>query len=140
MVEAIEAQSGQRPEAILADSGYCSEESRKHLESADQPEKKIEGYLATDRREHGEYGRPCRRGPRPKGATRVDRMRRKLQTKAGKAVYAARKCVVEPVFGQIKQARGFRQFVLRGIRKVKGEWALVCLTHNLLRLHAAQPA
>ena len=140
MVEAIEAQSGQRPEAILADSGYCSEENLKHLESADQPEKKIEGYLATDRREHGEYGRPCRRGPRPKGATRVDRMRRKLQTKAGKAVYAARKCVVEPVFGQIKQARGFRQFVLRGIRKVKREWALVCLTHNLLRLHAAQPA
>ena len=70
----------------------------------------------------------------------MDRMRRRLQTKAGKAVYAARKCVVEPVFGQIKQARGFRQFVLRGIRKVRGEWALVCLTHNLLRLHAAQQA
>ena len=140
MVEAIEAQSGQRPEAILADSGYCSEENLKHLESADQPEKKIEGYIATDKQEHGEYGQPCRRGPLPKGATRVDRMKRKLQTKAGKAVYAARKCVVEPVFGQIKQARGFRQFVLRGIRKVRGEWALVCLTHNILRLHAAQQA
>mgnify|MGYP001636579096 FL=1 len=63
-----------------------------------------------------------------------------MQTKAGKAVYAARKYVVEPVFGQIKQARGFRQFVLRGIRKIRGEWALVCLTHNLLRLHAAQQA
>ena len=59
-------------------------------------------------------------------------MKRKLQTKAGKAVYAARKCVVEPVFGQIKQARGFRQFLLRGKQKVKGEWALVCLTHNIL--------
>ena len=67
-------------------------------------------------------------------------MRRKLKTKAGKAVYAARKCVVEPVFGQIKQARGFRQFVLRGIQKVKGEWALVCLTHNILRLYAASQA
>ena len=60
-----------------------------------------------------------------------------LQTKVGKAVYAARKCVVEPVFGQIKQARGFRQFLLRGKEKVKGECALLCLTHNLLRLHAA---
>ena len=57
--------------------------------------------------------------------------------KVGKAAYAARKCVVEPVFGQIKQARGFRQFLLRGKEKVKGEWALVCLTHNILRLYAA---
>jgi hypothetical protein len=140
MVEAIEEQSGQRPEAILADSGYCSEENLKYLESADQPEKKIEGYLATGRQKHGEHHAPCKRGPLPKGATRVDRMRRKLQTKVGKAVYAARKYVVEPVFGQIKQARGFRQFVLRGIRKVQGEWALVCLTHNVLRLYAARQA
>jgi transposase len=140
MVEAIEAQSGHRPEAILADSGYCSEENLKHLESADEPEKKIEGYIATGKQKHGEYRQPCRRGPLPQGATRVDRMQRKLQTKAGKAVYAARKCVVEPVFGQIKQAQGFRQFVLRGIHKVKGEWALVCLSHNIRRLHAAQQA
>lgn len=140
MVEAIEQQSGQRPEAILADSGYCSEENLGYLESAEQPEKRIEGYVATGRQRHGERRQPCKRGPLPKGASRVDRMRRKLQTKAGKAVYAARKCVVEPVFGQIKQARGFRQFVLRGIRKVKGEWALVCLTHNVLRLYAAQQA
>jgi transposase len=140
LVEAIEAQSGHRPEAILADSGYCSEENLKHLESADEPEKKIEGYIATGKQKHGEYRQPCRRGPLPKGATRVDRMQRKLQTKAGKAVYAARKCVVEPVFGQIKQAQGFRQFVLRGIHKVKGEWALVCLSHTIRRLHAAQQA
>jgi hypothetical protein len=73
----------------------------------------------------------------PKGATKVDRMKRKLQTKVGQAVYAARKSVVEPVFGLIKQARGFRQFLLRGKNKVQGEWALLCLTHNLLRLHAA---
>jgi Transposase DDE domain len=59
-------------------------------------------------------------------------MKRKLQTKAGRAVYAARKTIVEPVFGQIKQARGFRQFLLRGLAKVQGEWALVCLTHNIL--------
>ncbi len=140
MVEVIEQQSGQQPEAILADSGYCSEENLKYLESADQPEKKIEGYIATGKQKHGEHRQPCQRGPLPKGASRVDRMKRKLLTKAGKAVYAARKCVVEPVFGQIKQARGFRQFVLRGIRKVKGEWALVCLTHNILRFYAAQEA
>jgi len=140
MVEVIEQQSGQRPEGILADSGYCSEENLKGLESADQPEKKIEGFIAAGQQKHGEFRPPCKRGPLPKGATRVDRMRRKLQTKVGKAVYAARKCVVEPVFGQIKQARGFRQFLLRGIRKVKGEWALVCLTHNILRLYAAQQA
>lgn len=140
MVEAIEAQSGQRPAAVLADSGYCSEENLRYLESAEQPEKKIEGYIATGKQKHGEYRQPCKRGPLPKGATRVDRMMRKLQTKAGRAVYAARKCVVEPVFGQIKQGRGFRQFLLRGIRKVKGEWALVCMTHNVLRLYAAHQA
>src|SRR5467141_1527865 len=136
MVELIEQQSGQRPEAILADSGYCSEENLAYLESADQPERKIDGFIATGKQKHGEHRLPCKRGPLPKGATKVDRMKRKLQTKVGKAVYAARKCVVEPVFGQIKQARGFRQFLLRGKDKIKGEWALVCLTHNILRLHA----
>jgi len=65
----------------------------------------------------------------------IGRMRRKLKTKAGKAVYAARKTIVEPVFGQIKHARGFRQFLLRGIDKVRAEWSLVCLTHNVLKLY-----
>jgi transposase len=138
MVEAIEQQCGQRPEAILADNGYCSEENLAFLESAEQPERKIEGYIATGKQKHGEHRLPCPRGPLPKGATRVEKMKRKLKTKVGKAIYAARKCVVEPVFGQIKQARGFRQFLLRGKEKVKGEWALVCLTHNILRLYAVQ--
>jgi len=62
-------------------------------------------------------------------------MRRRLQTKTGAAIYAARKGIVEPVFGQIKHVRGFRQFLLRGLKKVQGEWALVCLTHNILKLH-----
>ena len=137
MVELMEQQSGQRPEAILADNGYCSEENLEHLESADQPERKIDGFIATGKQKHGEHRKPAKRGPLPKGATKVDRMKQKLKTKVGKAVYAARKCVVEPVFGQIKQARGFRQFLLRGKDKVKGEWALLCLTHNILRLHAA---
>jgi transposase len=137
MVELIEQQSGQRPVAILADNGYCSEENLEYLESTEEPERQIEGFIATGKQKHGEHRLPAKRGPSPKGATRVDRMKRKLQTKVGKAVYAARKCVVEPVFGQIKQARGFRQLLLRGKEKVKGEWALLCLTHNILRLHAA---
>jgi hypothetical protein len=62
-------------------------------------------------------------------------MKRKLQTKAGRAIYAARKTIVEPVFGQIKHARGFRQFLLRGIDNVRAEWSLVCRTHNILKLY-----
>src|SRR5271156_3153626 len=137
MVELIEQQSGQRPEAVLADNGYCSEQNLEHLESAEQPGRRIEGFIATGKQTHGEHRLPAKRGPLPKGATKVDGRKRKLQTKVGKAVYAAPKCVVEPVFGQIKQARGFRQFLLRGKEKVKGEWALLCLTHNVLRLYAA---
>jgi hypothetical protein len=79
--------------------------------------------------------RVCGRGPLPKGATRVERMKWKLLTKAGASVYAARQGIVEPVFGQIKEARGFRGFSLRGFEKVKAEWALVCATHNLLKMY-----
>jgi transposase len=135
LVEAIEQQSGQRPEEVLADSGYCSEQNLEALESVSNPERRIAGYVATERQKHGEHREPCPKGPLPKDATRVDHMRRKLKTKAGKAVYAARKAIVEPVFGQIKQARGFRQFLMRGIEKVRGEWSLVCLTHNILKCY-----
>ena len=130
MVEAVEHQSGQMPEQVLADSGYCSERNLEYLEN-----KPLDVYIATGRQKHGHKLERCKRGPLPQGATRVDKMTRKLRTKAGAAVYAARKCIVEPVFGQIKQARGFRQFLLRGIRKVRGEWALVCATHNILKMY-----
>jgi transposase len=129
-VEAIREQAGQKPQEILTDSGYCSEANLKYLEK-----KKIEGFIATDRESYRGRLQPGPRGPLPQGATRVDRMRRKLQTKVGAAIYSRRKTVVEPVFGQIKQARGFRQFLLRGLGKVQGEWAMICLTHNLLKLH-----
>jgi DDE family transposase len=135
MLEKMEQQSGQRPEAILADSGYCSEKNLELLEAAAESGPRVTGYIATGKQKHGEYRQPCPRGPLPKDATRVERMKRKLQTKAGKAVYAARKTIVEPVFGQIKHARGFRQFLLRGIEKVRAEWSLVCLTHNVLKLY-----
>lgn len=130
LVEAIQEQAGQKPEEVLADSGYCSEDNLSYL-----AKKRIEGFVATEKQKHGQYGQPCRCGPLPKGASRVERMQRKLETKAGAAVYALRKTIVEPVFGQIKQARGFRQFLLRGLEKVRGEWALICMTHNLLKLH-----
>jgi transposase len=129
-VEAIREQSGQKPEEVISDSGYCSDANLKYLEK-----KKIEGFVAVDRESYRDREKPCPRGPLPKGATRVDRMRRKLQTKMGAAIYSRRKTVVEPVFGQIKQARAFRQFLLRGLKKVRGEWAMICLTHNILKLH-----
>ena len=75
------------------------------------------------------------RGRIPSGATVQERMDRKLRTKKGKREYSKRKGTVEPVFGQIKQARGFRQFLLRGLERVQGEWSLVCTTHNILKLY-----
>jgi hypothetical protein len=134
MMEAVEEQSGQRPASVLADSGYCSDENLAYLASEENPENRIEAYIATGRQKHGEQ-RVCPRGPLPAMATRVDRMTRKLQTKAGAAIYAARKAIVEPVFGQIKEARGFRRFSLRGLEKVRAEWALVCATHNILKIY-----
>src|SRR5215831_1861201 len=127
---AVQEQAGQKPAEVVSDSGYCSEANLKYLE-----QKKIEGFVATDRESYRDRSQPGPRGPLPKGATRVDHMRRKLQTKMGAAVYARRKTVVEPVFGQIKQARGFRQFLLRGLKKVQAEWAMICLTHNILKLY-----
>jgi transposase len=129
-VKAVEEQAGQKPQEVMTDSGYCSEANLKYLEK-----NKIEGFIATDKESYRDRQQPGPRGPLPPGATRVDRMRRKLQTKAGAAIYSRRKTIVEPVFGQIKQARGFRQFLLRGLEKVQGEWAMICLTHNILKLH-----
>jgi transposase len=130
LVEAMEEQSEQKPEEVLVDSGYCSDGNLEYLE-----EEEIEGFVATEKQKHGERSETCKRGPLRNDATRVERMDRKLKTKVGAAIYARRKCIVEPVFGQIKQARGFRQFLLRGLEKVRGEWALICMTHNLLKFH-----
>ena len=130
MVELIEEQAGQSPEEPLADSGYCSDDNLEYLTHAG-----IDSYIATGRQKHGEALVRCKPGPVPKGTSRTDRMKRKLQTKAGKRTYATRKVIVEPVFGQIKQARGFRQFLLRGLGKVQMEWALLCLTHNILKMY-----
>jgi hypothetical protein len=130
MIDAVRRQSRHRVREVLADSGYCSEENLRQA-----AKKKIGLYVATEKNKHHQSAPPHQRGRIPKAATLVERMKRKLQTKAGRAIYAGRKTIVEPVFGQIKQARGFRQFLLRGVEKVRAEWALVCTTHNLLKLH-----
>lgn len=130
MIDKVKQQSGQKVKETLADSGYCSEEN---LHAAKK--KKVDLYVATGKQKHNEPAPPCPRGPVPKSATLVDRMKRKLTTQEGRAIYALRKTIVEPVFGQVKHARGFRQFMLRGYEKVQGEWALVCTTHNLLKLY-----
>jgi transposase len=130
MITTIAQQAGLTPTHVLADAGYCSEENL-----AAMAETTIDAYISTRKQKHGERPGPCPRGPLPTTATRVDRMSRKLLTKVGAAIYARRKAMVEPVLGQIKQARGFRQFMLRGVRKVRGEWSLVCTTHNILKLY-----
>ena len=135
LLEAVEQQAGQRPQQVLADSGYCSEQNLQSLETAAEPENKIEACLATKKDKHGKRPAAAKRGALPRGATRVERMKRKLQTLAGAKVYTQRKGIVEPVFGQIKQGRGMRGFLLRGLEKVRGEWALICLTHNILKMH-----
>ena len=130
MIATITQQSGEAPAVLLADAGYCSDANVVAINATP-----IDAYISTRKQSHGERPGPCPRGPLPATATPTDRMTRKVQTKAGAAVYAARKAIVEPVFGQIKQARGFRQFLLRGLEKVQGEWSLVCTTHNILRMY-----
>ena len=130
MITIIAQQSGDTPTQLLADAGYCSDANLTAIAATT-----IDAYISTRKQKHGERPGPCPRGPLPKSATTVDRMSRKLHAKAGAAVYAARKGIVEPVIGQIKQARGFRQFLLRGFDKVQGEWSLVCTTHNILKLY-----
>jgi transposase len=131
MITTIAQQTGgETPFEVLADAGYCSEANVTAIAKTT-----IDAYISTRKQKHGERPGPCPRGPLPTTATGVDRMSRKLHTKVGAAIYAARKGIVEPVFGQIKHARGFRQFLLRGVEKVQGEWSLVCTTHNILKLY-----
>lgn len=130
MVKEMKKNLGKKlPKKLTADAGYYSEENVKIL-----GDKRIDGYIAVDRMKHGEIP-PTMRGRPPKEMSVKERMRRKLLTKRGRTAYAKRKGVVEPVFGQIKGARGLRQFLLRGFEKVSAEWDIWCLTHNLLKIH-----
>ncbi|MEE9146499.1 MAG: transposase [Candidatus Tectomicrobia bacterium] len=116
-----------KPEAIPAtlDNGYYSEAAVKALEAIG-----FDPYIAAGRVPH--HGEPPETPEEPK--TAKERMAAKVRTPEGREVYARRKAIVEPVFGQIKEGRGFRRFSLRGLKKIRGEWCLVCLTHNLLKI------
>src|SRR6266851_791868 len=123
LIEAIENNLGRKPEQASADSGYCSEANLEALEAHG-----IDGYVAPGRAKHptaanGKIGGPL-----------TQRMRKKIDDGGFETPYRLRKQVVEPVFGQIKQARGFRQFLLRGVEKVRAEWAMICTAHNLQKL------
>lgn len=121
---------GNKPSKVSADSGYYSQDNVNYLS-----EEQIDTYVATGRQKHGDAPPLAPRGRIPKDATTKERMARKLRTVKGRDVYKKRKQIVEPVFGQIKETRGFRRFLLRGLDKVTAEWDLICLTHNLLKLH-----
>jgi Transposase DDE domain len=126
LLDAVAANTGATPAEVSADSGYCSEANL-----ADLAGRGIRGYVATGRAKHPDGGEDRRRGPL------VSAMRRRLRRAGRRSRYRLRKQVVEPVFGQIKQARGFRQFLLRGLGKVRHEWALICTAHNLAKLASA---
>lgn len=132
LVDQVEENTGQRPKKVLADAGYASDDNLTVLEA-----RGIDAYVATKRETHGSQPPAPPRGRIPAGLSRRERMARKLRTKQGRAEYRRRKAIVEPVFGQIKEARGFRRFHLRGRAKVEGEWHLVCAVHNLGKLFAA---
>jgi transposase len=135
MLERVEQNMGAKPEAVTADAGYFSED-----QINDERVKDIELYIATGKQKH--------RQPEPADAmppdelptasdSAMEKMKQKLKTEAGQALYKMRKAIVEPVFGQIKAARGIRAFLLRGIEKVSAEWKLICATHNLLKMFRA---
>ena len=117
------------------DSGYYSESNVKFAE-----DENIDAYIATKRNKHTDPVPKSPRGRPSKDLTVQKKMTRKLRTKKGRETYSKRKSIVEPVFGQIKRARGFVQFSLRGLEKMRGEWAIICLTHNLLKLFRAECA
>ncbi len=122
----------QVPRTASLDAGYFSEANVTAIAALG-----CTPLIPPDRQLHGRAMPAAPRGRPPAGLSVADRMRHTLRTKSGRRLYARRKAIVEPVFGQIKQGRGFRQFLLRGLRKVRGEWALICTTHNVLKLWTA---
>jgi transposase len=127
MVQQIKANTGRQAREFSADAGYCSEGNLAVL-----ARHHVDAYIATGRQRHRDAAAIDPRRGRP--GTRVAAMRTKLARAGRRSRYRLRKTLPEPVFGQIKQARGFRQFLLRGLAKVTGEWSLICTVHNLLKL------
>jgi transposase len=116
-------------QALLGDAGYYSETNAASLE-----QRGIDAYLATERLKHHEKVASAPRGRIPKNLSAKQRMGRKLRTKKGRAMYAKRKGMIEPIFGQLKQVLGLRQFSMRGLALMRGEWRLMATVHNLLKL------
>jgi transposase len=130
MLETVKTETGRYPDQLSADAGYASESNLLACEAH-----KVDAYVALRRFKHDE---PPAADPAPQQRGRWparSRMRERLSTAAGRAAYARRKQTVEPVFGHIKACRGFRQFLLPGLAAVRGEWALLCTVHNLLRVY-----
>ena len=115
---------------LTADAGYFSEQNIKTA-----AEHGLDPHIATGRFKHSEPQAPAPRGPIPKNATPKQRMARKLKTKNGRAVYARRKTIVEPVFGQMTTTQDARQLLLRGKQAARAQWRFHCAIHNLLKLH-----
>ena len=131
MIALIAANLEQKPEKVSADTGYFSEAN-----VTDESVKDVDLYVATGRDKHSDVVE-TNSDPPPPGASPKEAMREKLRTQAGRTVYKMRKAIVEPVFGQIKEQRGFRRFSLRGKENVRREWRLVCAVSNLLKLFRA---
>jgi hypothetical protein len=127
MLERIETSTGTLPETFIADAGYWSEANAKACS-----DRGIDAYISTGRQKHGQLPPPSR-GPIPKDLDAKGRMARKLRSKNGREVYAKRKAIVEPVFGQTKENRGLRRFLLRGLEKVNGEWSLMSTCATTIR-------
>ncbi len=129
MLEQIEENTGEVPDKALADNGYFSQSNVDYAAT-----NHVEPLIAPERTKHSDKPAAGPRGRIPKGMSVMDRMRRKLKTKLGKQTYSKRKENAEAVFGQIKEARGIRSFLMRALGKVRAEWDLICLTHNVLKL------
>ena len=129
MMEQAIANAGAVPKEVSADAGYYSARAVDEIYALG-----VDPFIAPERTRHGNVPPPVPLGRIPANLSARDRMRRKLRTKRGRERYRVRKETVEPVFGQIKQGRGFRQLLLRSLEKVNGEWSLICTGHNLLKL------
>ena len=126
LIDGIAANLGRRPKEVSADSGYLSEANLAALHT-----RGIVPYIATGRAKHPDEIK------RKLGGPLTQAMRRKLKRAGWRSRYRLRKQIVEPVYGQIKQGRGFRQFLLRGVEKVRAEWAMICMAHNITKLAKA---
>jgi hypothetical protein len=132
MLDQVEKNLGRKPQAASADAGYWSEAN-----ATDDRVAEIDLHIATGRDKHEPTPATASGPPPDHQATAKVAMRHKLRTEAGHAIYKMRKAIVEPVFGQIKEQRGFRRFSLRGLNNVRCEWKLVCLASNLRKLFGA---